>query len=131
MNRRSSNDEEWQKVKDIVDKRDHKRCRFQFCISATEYYKMKAPEGKDVKNIDHAHIFSVGAEPSQCYNPKNLVCLSRGFHRRMDNYQNPLNGNPIDLNEHYYWWLRIATKKVIEYDSSKDYKSLLKEFILS
>ena len=129
VNRRSSNDKEWQELKKFVDQRDKHRCRMQFCMSIKEAHQMKIPEGIDVKNLDHAHIFSAGAEPSLIYNKKNVVLLSRGFHRRMDNYLDPVTGEPIDLAHHYYWWYRIYHKSTEPYNPEKDYRSLLKEEI--
>lgn len=129
VNRRSANDAEWQNVKKVVSQRDRNRCRMQFCMSTKEFYQLKAPDGKDVKNLDHAHIFSAGAEPSQIYNKKNIVLLSRGFHRRMDNYQDPITGEPIDLDHHYYWWYRIYHKSTEAFNPEKDYKAILKEEI--
>lgn len=121
-NRRSKDDIEWKKVKDFVYKRDKNSCQFLKCLSMKEYYQLKR---ESELKIDPAHIFSAASEPSQIYNPKNVICLTRFIHRRMDNYQNPLTGETIDLNTHYYWWWRIYNHSLEEYNNNIDYKKIL------
>lgn len=120
--RRSSNDPEWQKCKEIVRSRDKGRCQFYKCLSAVEAYSIKAGTQHE---IDPAHIFPASHEPELIYNPDNVISLERWVHRRMDDYKNPLNGDNIDLNEHYYWWYRIFMRKYFAYDESIDYKDIL------
>lgn len=124
--RRSKDDQKWKEVKDFVYKRDKSSCQFLKCLSMKEFYQLK--KGVESK-IDPAHIFSAASEPSQIYNPKNIICLTRFIHRRMDNYQSPLTGEDIDLNEHYYWWWRIYKHSIESYDKNKDYKKQLKDEI--
>lgn len=124
--RRSKEDPKWQEVKKIVYDRDKDSCQFMKCLSMKEFFMLK--QGVQ-KNIDPAHIFSASSEPTQIYNPKNIICLTRFIHRRMDDYQSPLDGSDIDLNTHYYWWWRIYNKKIASYDKDVDYKKLLKEEI--
>lgn len=126
FSRRGKDDPYWKECKDIVDKRDKKRCRFLACISAKEYYMMK---GEGQSQIDHAHIFSASSEPSLIYEPKNVVCLTRFIHRRMDDFKNPLTGKPVELNEHYYWWYRIFTARIFDFDVNINYEKLLKQEI--
>lgn len=124
--RRSKDDPKWQEVKDIVYKRDKCSCRLAKCLSMKEYFSLK--KGFQ-QNVDPAHIFSASAEPSQIYNPKNIVCLTRFVHHRMDSYQSPLDGSDVDLNTHYYWWWRIYKSSIEDYDAERDYKQMLREEI--
>lgn len=122
IGRRSSVDPEWQKCKEIVRKRDKGRCQFQYCISIKESFELKAGTQKE---LDPAHILSAGSNPELIYNPDNVITLQRYIHRRMDNYENPLNGKSVSVNEHYYWWWRIKNHKIAEYDENITYKDLL------
>lgn len=122
IGRRSSLDPEWQECKEAVRKRDKGRCQFQFCISIKESFELKTGTQK---KLDPAHILSAGSNPELIYNPDNVVTLQRYIHRRMDNYENPLTGESISVNEHYYWWWRIKNHKIAEYDESITYKDLL------
>lgn len=124
--KRSKDDPKWKQVKDFVYKRDKNSCQFLKCLSMKEYFQLK--KGTQF-NIDPAHIFSAASEPSQVYNVKNVICLTRFIHRRMDDYQNPLTGKDIDLNTHYYWWWRIYKHTIEGYDKDKDYKEMLKKEI--
>lgn len=127
--RRTSADPEWKKCKEEVRKRDHGRCVFQECLSVQEAYQLKV-DGPTA--CDAAHIFSASQEPSQIYNPKNVVTLQRFIHRRMDSYKNPVTGADLDgINEHYYWWWRIFKKTVATYDPDFDYKNALKQEIFT
>lgn len=122
INKRSSNDIEWKNVCDIVDKRDKKSCQFLNCLSAQEYHKIKGPL---ITIKDRAHIFSVSSHPELIYNPKNIITLQRTFHQRMDEYCSPLDNSNIDINMHYWWWLRIFSKQYSKYDPSIDYEYIL------
>jgi len=119
---RSSSDPKWKITKDIVDKRDKRSCRFERCISAKEYNQLI--QGSP-KTLDRAHIFAASAHPELLYNPNNVITLRRFIHRRMDDFTNPLNGESISLQEHWYWWYRIYTHKIIKFDENTDYELLM------
>jgi len=125
--RRSSTDEEWQKVKKLVDQRDKRSCQFIKCLSAKEAHQL---QNGSPTTLDRAHIFSAANFPDLVYNPKNVITLKRFIHMRMDNYQSPINGDPIELNEHWYWWYRIFNKTICEYKPELDYEVLLKSGII-
>lgn len=122
IGRRTTLDPKWQKCKEIVRKRDKGRCQFQYCISIVEAHKLIVGTQKE---LDPAHILAASDRPELIYNPDNVITLQRYIHRRMDNYENPLTGESISLNEHYYWWWRIKNHKVAEYDENVNYKDLL------
>lgn len=120
---RSSEDMKWQETKAAVRKRDGNRCRFEKCLSAIEVNHLV---NDCPATLDSAHVLSVGDFPDQTYNVKNVYTLKRFIHRRMDAYQNPLNGRPLDnANEHWYWWWRIIEERVADYDAGVDYKALV------
>jgi hypothetical protein len=72
--------------------------------------------------IDHAHVFEVGSHPEHYIKTNNVYLLCRGAHRRMDDFQNPLTGKPIDKNEHFYWWWRIMNSSTEPYEEDIDYR---------
>jgi hypothetical protein len=114
-------------TKAAVDSRDHRQCRLLKCLSVKESHQLKA--GTE-KAIDRAHIFAASAFPDQIYNAANVVTLSRWAHRRMDNYQNPITGEPLELSEHYYWWWRILNHLIADYDENIDYEQLLRDRLI-
>lgn len=126
MARRSSDDPQWIETKKIIDKRDKRCCQFERCLSAKEFYQLQ--KGSPT-TLDRAHIFGAAAHLELIYNPKNIITLRRFIHRRMDDYQNPLNGETIDIKEHFYWWYRIKNHKVADYDPEIDYELLLQQEI--
>jgi len=123
---RSSDDPKWVQCKAIVDKRDKRACQFDRCLSAKEFYQFIDGNPK-IK--DRAHVFAVSAHPELLYQPKNVVTLRRFIHQRMDNYLSPLNGKPISIEEHYYWWYRIVTHQVLCFDETIDYEALLQSTV--
>jgi len=125
--RRSSDDEKWVETRKLIDKRDKRMCQFEDCLSAKEFYSLKT--GSPL-NLDRAHILAASAYPDQIYNLKNIITLRRFIHRRMDDYQSPLTGDPIDINTHFYWWWRILNKSTEKYNKETDYELLLKEKIV-
>jgi len=126
MANRSSDDPKWCETKKIVDKRDKRTCQFERCLSAKEFYQVVSGSPK---TLDRAHILAASAHPEHLYNIKNVITLRRFIHQRMDEFRSPLNGQPIELNEHFWWWLRILQRKYIEYDVTKDYELLLMQEI--
>lgn len=117
------NEEQWQKTKNIVDKRDKRSCQFLKCLTLTEASLLK--RGQELSK-DRCHIFSRSSRPDLKYNPDNIITLCRFIHRRMDNYQDPITGQTnMDINYHFYWWWRIKNKKREKYNSSIDYEELL------
>ena len=124
--RRSSNDPQWSQTKMLVDKRDHKLCRLMRCITVVESKLLKVGSPK---TIDRCHIFKASVFIDHIYNIKNIVSLQRYIHHRMDNYENPLDGTPIDLNETWYWWYRIYMTNTEKYDKDIDYELILRKEI--
>ena len=117
--RRSSDDPKWVETKKIVDKRDKRQCQFERCLTAKESYQLE--KGSPV-TLDRAHILSAANYPDQIYNPKNVITLKRFIHRRMDDYQCPLTGSPVNKNLHFFWWYRILKKSTELYNDNTDYE---------
>lgn len=126
IGRRSFEDPKWIACKKEVAKRDKGLCQFQFCISLVEANQLVVG---NQKQLDPAHVIAASDDAENIYNPKNVVTLQRYIHRRMDDYQNPLNCESITKNEHYYWWWRIITHKVEKYNDNVDYKEMVENFI--
>jgi len=120
--RRASEDIEWQNTKKLVDRRDKKSCQFEKCLSAKEFHQLI--KGSPI-TLDRAHIFSASNHPELIYNPKNVITLRRFLHRRLDDYKNPINEQPLSYEENRYWWWRIKNHKIEKYDPEIDYELLL------
>jgi len=121
--RRSSDDPKWKLTKAAVDKRDKRRCQFDRCLLAKEAHSLR---NGGPTTLDRAHIFAASTWPEQIYNTKNIVTLKRFLHRRLDDYQSPLDGTPISHNERMWWFYRIYTKSHLHYDENEDYELKLK-----
>jgi hypothetical protein len=111
-------DPKWDKACRLVDKRDNRRCQFDKCISLKEAHLLV---NGSPKILDRAHILARSSYPNLKYNPNNIITLQRFIHNRMDHFQSPLTGEPVDLNLHYYWWYRIKTRSMEDYLDNKDY----------
>jgi hypothetical protein len=112
----------WEETKKAVDKKYGRKCIFERCLSISEAHQLKK---EPPYTVDRCHIFSRSTYPEFKYNPNNIVPLSRFIHRRMDDIKNPLNGDPIELNQHFYWWNRIRNHSIEKYDPEIDYKEKL------
>ena len=131
MHRRSSEDKEWQKTKEAVDKRDHRECRWKAILTTSEVAKLKLlyPMPSMLQQIDHAHVLPVGNYVTLTYDIDNVYCLCRWAHNHIDNLINPLTNLSMTQNEQWYWWWRIRYKKTDEYDSTKNYEELYNKYI--
>ena len=119
--------QKWEEVKKIVDQRDKRSCQFIKCLFIPEFHQLKK---EYPSQIDRCHIFASGSHPEQTYNPKNIITLNRTYHKRMDEYRNPVTGDSCDLKEHWYWWWRIYKKQPYKYNENTDYEYLLKAEIM-
>ena len=124
--RRSSDDPLWVEAKKQIDKRDKHQCQFERCLTAKEFHQLRPGSPK---NLDRAHIFSAANFPNLLYTLKNVITLRRYIHQRMDDYQCPLTGDPIEINQHYWWWIRILNHSTEAYNELIDYEELLKTAI--
>ena len=108
MGRRDKNDEEWKRVKEIVQKRDKGICRFLRILTPSEMKIFKKSlKGASVGRLDPAHIIAVGHDIRLCYDPDNIVLLCRVAHDRIDNMRSPLTGEIINADQQKAWWKRI------------------------
>lgn len=101
-------DEKWERVKEVVDKRDKKQCRL-FSILSDEEKKLVINDirGK-FKTVDRAHVFPKSTYKHMKYNSENVVSLFRLFHLRLDACKNPLTDESITNEERCEWWKRIV-----------------------
>lgn len=101
-------DEKWEKLKEIVDKRDKHSCRLYRLLTVEEINLVKNDLFGKLKTIDRAHVFRRSSYPHLKYESENVYCLYRLFHSRLDQYQNPLTGAPTTKEEIEQWWRRIV-----------------------
>lgn len=104
---RSSNDKQWQDVKEIVKKRDKNMCVLCKSMSSKEYGEFMKSNPTFLGKIEFAHIISVGNHVEKTYDPNNVVCLCHTHHQRLDSMLNPITGKPMKKSEHDNWWERI------------------------
>jgi hypothetical protein len=116
----------WEKVKKEVDLRDKRQCQLARCLSISESHQLKI-DGPKI--IDRCHIYSRSSYPELIYNKNNIVTLSRYIHRRMDDFKDPIYGNNISIEEHFYWWWRIKNHKIEKFNEEINYEELLLEGI--
>ena len=109
----------WEDCKRRVDLRDKRQCRLIRCLSASEFHQIKS--GTPTR-IDRCHIFSRSSFPELIYNINNIISLQRFIHQRMDNYQSPITGDLISVEEHFYWWWRIFCKKIEKFNPEINYE---------
>jgi len=116
--KRSSDDDLWQEVKGIVRKRDGS-CVLTKCLTVGEAKRVKVGPRM---NLDCAHVLSASSRPDLVYEPSNVHLIGREFHRRLDDYQDPVTGIPVGVNEHFWWWWRILNRSTEKYDPEVDYQ---------
>lgn len=118
--RRSSGDKEWQKVKKIVRTRDKDQCRLIRCLTAVEYLILKKNAGPYLNILDPAHYLSVSERPDLCYDSDNICLVNRYSHQNLDDFKNPLTGDPISEEEVQKWWSRIISTNYEQENSLRD-----------
>lgn len=75
-----------------------------------------------LKTIDGAHYKSRSRYPFLVYYPDNVVPLNRYSHSMLDQYKDPISGEPISKEEHEEWWQLILGEEIynrINYIASK------------
>ena len=93
-------------LKEAVAHRDGNRCRFWSVLS---------PEEKEVlgiqtvapQDLEYAHVFRRSGYSRYKFCPSNVVQLHKVVHFRLDNYKDPLTGNPCSAESVNDWWARI------------------------
>lgn len=111
MGRRDSKDEKWTRTKERVRHRDRGRDRIFRALSAKEGFLLKKKAGKQISQLDSAHLFPVSLYPELCYVDVNIVLLNRYSHSLLDSFRHPIDGGSISKEEVYGWWERIAGAK--------------------
>jgi len=107
-------DEKWENVKEIVNKRDKKKCRLYITLTDKEKELVDKELRGRFKTIDRAHVFNRTCYPHMKYNTANVMCLYRLFHSRIDNYKNPVSDESITNEERIEWWKRIVGEERYE-----------------
>lgn len=105
--RRTSEDIEWQNVKEEVRKRDGGMCVLCRILTKAEYRQFLRSRPVYIDVIDPAHHESVSGHIEGTYDKDNIYSLCRAMHQRMDNFENPVTGKPMSVEEHDNWWDRI------------------------
>ena len=67
-----------------------------------------------LKTIDGAHYKSRSRHPFLIYYPDNVVPLNRYSHSMLDQYKDPINGEPISKDEHEEWWRLILGEETYD-----------------
>lgn len=113
---RSSEDEQWQKVKKEVLERDGCFCRCCRIMTPSELgirNKLNLPSYL-FQILDPAHYHSVGGHVEETYDIDNLFILCRPCHDALDSYRSPVTGKMISKEEHEEWWQRIINYKKVK-----------------
>lgn len=125
--RRDSNDAEWQRVKDIVSKRDHNMCRLIRILTYKEALILKKNAGPFINKLDHAHFIAVSQDSSVMYDENNICLLNRYSHSNLDSSRDPITGEYIDSSQVRDWWIRILKGNINQYNYLEE-KGLLGEY---
>ena len=102
-------DERWEEVRQKVIERDEGLCRLTKVITFQELAYLKIdPKGYP---LDVCHIVPRSKCKTLYYEIDNLLLISRLFHKRLDSYQHPITGEPIDKDKRDCWWIRMIGKE--------------------
>lgn len=129
MSRRDQNDQEWQKVKEIVAKRDKNFCRLCSILTSKEHLLFVNSNPSQTARIDPAHCLPVSTHPAFCYKEDNIYSLCRAHHQRIDDFVSPVTGKECSSNRHYWYWWRVINKSTEDYDKETDYEHIVKLWI--
>ena len=100
-------DDKWEITKNIVDRRDRRKCQFYRILTISERKAIESELIGVAKKVDRAHIFGKGSNPHMKYNSSNVITIYHIFHQRLDTYRHPLYDTPIDSEERDEIWSRI------------------------
>ena len=124
MYRRDSQDKEWQKVKEVVRKRD-RLDRLQKVLTPAEYSLVRRNAGPLIHTLDPAHSLPASKYPELIYKSYNIVLLNRWSHSQLDACRDPITGENISSEERDAWWIRILKGDTEQYEYLR-YKGLIK-----
>lgn len=106
-------DEKWEDLRKDIWKRDKGQCQLIRVLTYEEYQELKRNSGGlHKKSLDLAHSIWTrrSKEPKHKYLKEGIVLLNRFSHSMIDQYRNPITGNPISKEEAEEWWKRIFGK---------------------
>ena len=107
----NTGDLKWIELCEKVDIRDKRECQL-WKILLSEQKQYIKDNYEDEFNIffpiiDHAHIIPRSESQSKKYDINNVVCLSRYFHRLLDDNLHPVIKKPITQKERLDWMNKI------------------------
>ncbi len=98
-----------------VDIRDSNSCRLLNLLTPEEYnYIYMSADNYFLTPIDHAHVYPRSTHPHLKYEEDNIVLLSRLFHSRLDQFQDPVTGQYIGPEMCKQWWNLILGPNQVE-----------------
>ena len=97
-------DQSWELVKTIVDKRDNQRCKLISLLSPEQLRELKKNSGGLHHTIDHAHVLSRYERPDLKYETDNVILLNRFSHSMIDQGRDPITGVLIPQEVVDDWW---------------------------
>ena len=108
-------DEDWERLKEVLIRRDGFGCKLVSIIRGTNlYYDLRENAGHLLNTIDVAHIFPKGYYKQLYYDIDDVVWLNRYSHSMLDSYRDPIRGKSISSTELSLWWRFIAGNDVYE-----------------
>ena len=103
-------EEEWEKVRAEVFKRDKGRCQCCAALSMKEMLWYKKTKRKPDDHLECAHHIPRSYKDTYC-DPNNLAMLCPEHHFRIDHYYDPVTGKQMSHEQREAWWKRILKDK--------------------
>lgn len=100
-------DERWENIKAGLGKSCRLVSRLYELNMNSALIELNNNAGWLMKTIDGAHYKSRSRYPLLMYYPDNVVPLNRYSHSMLDQYKDPISGEPITKEEHEEWWKLI------------------------
>ena len=121
---KSSKDERWTEVSELVHKRDREQCRFLSKLKVDNPDKYMYFIHNNIRGLymrlDVAHVIPRTLSKALYYEPNNLVLLNRVSHSLLDTYHDPVTGKAITSRQvEDYWKYIIGVEKYEELKENK------------
>ena len=94
-------------------------CQLYNKLTYEGLYRVNKQLSYETNKLDVAHIFPKSTYPKLRYDTNNAVLLTRMFHNRLDEQNDPVTGKPISKEKTNEWWEFII--------GSEHYKQLLEK----
>jgi len=122
-----------QKIDKKINERDKSLCALLKILTPEEFNNFINNNNTNVlwkiRKKDNAHILPKSSYPEFAFDMDNIVVLSRLFHERLDNYQDPLTGIFIGKEGRKKWFERIMKENRI-WDENMTYDKFLEKKII-